>query len=122
MSEGLKTEVFPMDATPAEITIYGNWFLTQGDVKWRDRYFYFRLKSAYASFTEYESDDWVEKQLQEIQEWGMDYPQDEVTSKEVAKLFWHLVVTEDPEYLEAHKKTIAEINAKFSLKIKGEHK
>ena len=115
MSEGLKTEVFPMDTTPAEITIYGNWFLTQGDVNWRDRYFYFRLKGAYASFTEYESDDWVEKQLDEIAEWGMDYPQDEVTSKEVAKLFWHLVVTTDPKYLEAHKKSVEEMNAKLLI-------
>jgi hypothetical protein len=122
MSEELKKELFPMDATPAEITIYGNWFLTQGDVYWRDRYFYFRLKHSYASFTEYQSDDWVEKQQDEIQEWGMDYPQDEVTSKEVAKLFWHLVVTEDPKYLEAHKKRVEEINAQLLLKIKGEQK
>lgn len=113
MSAGLKVEVFPMDKTPAEITIYGNWFLTQGDVCWRNRYFYFRLKHEYASFTEYESDEWVEKQLDVIQEWGMDYPQDEITSKEVAKLFWHLVVTTDTKYLEAHKKSIEEIHAKY---------
>ena len=50
----------------------------------------------------------------------MDYPQDEVTSKEVAKLFWHLVVTQDPEYLEAHKKSTEEIMAKYP--IKGEQK
>ena len=120
MSKGLKTEVFPMDATPAEITIWGNWFLTQGDVNWRDRYFYFRLKGSYASFTEYGSDNWVESPLEPMNEWGMDYPQDEVTSKEVSKLFWHLVVTQDTQYLEAHKKSVVEINAK--LLIKGEQK
>ena len=120
MSNELKKESFAMDTTPAEITIYGNWFLTQGDVYWRDRYFYFRLKGAYASFTEYKSDDWVEKQLDEIQEWGMDYPQDEVTSKEVAKLFWHLVVTTDSEYLEAHKKSVDAFYAE--LLNKGEQK
>ena len=120
MSEGLKTEVFPMDATPAEITIYGNLFLTQGDIYWRDRYFYFRLKHSYASFHEYTGEDWPERQEEQIQEWGMDYPQDEVTSKEVAKLFWHLVVTQDPEYLEAHKKSTEEIMAKYP--IKGEQK
>ena len=113
-------EVFDMDATPARISIYGNWFLTQGDVYWRDRYFYFRLKHEYASFTEYASDDWIEQQLDEIQEWGMDYPQDEVTSKEVAKLFWHLVVTKDAEYLEAHKKAVDEMHAKYLRK--GEQK
>ena len=116
MSEQLKAEVFEMDATPAEITIYGNWFLTQGDVYWRGRYFYFRLKHSYASFTEYEHDGWVESALHPIQEWGMDYPQDEVTSKEVAKLFWHLVVITDPLYLQAHKKSVEEMNAKVLIK------
>jgi hypothetical protein len=50
----------------------------------------------------------------------MDYPQDEVTSKEVAKLFWHLVVTTDSEYLEAHRKSLQAINEKYL--IKGEQK
>jgi hypothetical protein len=109
----LKAELFEMDATPAEISIYGNWFLTQGDVYWRNRYFYFRLKHSRASFTEYESAYWEQKQLQEIEEWGMEYPQDNVTSKEVAKLFWHLVVTKDPQYLEAHKKSVMEIRNKL---------
>ncbi|NBU22788.1 MAG: hypothetical protein EBS38_02595 [Actinobacteria bacterium] len=114
----MKEEIFEMDSTPAKITIYGNWFLTQGDVYWRDRYFYFRLKHAYASFTEYESKNWVEEQQYEINEWGMDYPQDDVTSKEVAKLFWHLVVTKDPEYLTGHKESVR----KMRELIKGEQK
>lgn len=113
-------EVFDMDATPAKIRIYGNWFLTQGDVYWRNRYFYFRLKHEYASFHEYTSEGWPERQEKQIAEWGMDYPQDEVTTKEVAKLFWHLVVTEDAEYLAAHKKTVDEMHAKYP--IKGEQK
>jgi hypothetical protein len=112
MSSELKAEVFEMDATPAEITIYGNYFLTQGDVYWRNRYFYFRLKHSYASFTEYESENWVKEPQDEINEWGMDYPQDEVTSKEVAKLFWHLVVTKDPEYLQNHEQSVREMLSK----------
>lgn len=112
----MNTEVFAMDLGPAEITIYGNWFLTQGDVNWCNRYFYFRLKHAYASFTEYESDDWVESGLDEIQEWGMDYPQDEVTLNEVAKLFRHLVVITDRQYLEDHEKSIQEMRAKLAAK------
>lgn len=116
MSEGLKKEVFPMDDNPAEITIYGNYFLTQGDIYWRNRYFYFRLKHEYASFTEYTGEGWPERQEEPIQEWGMEYPQDEVTSKEVAKLFWHLVVTTDSEYLEAHKKSVVAFYAELANK------
>lgn len=116
----MNKEVFQIDATPAEITIYGNWFLTQGDIYWRDRYFYFRLKGSYASFHEYTGEGWPERQEEQMQEWGMDYPQDEVTSKEVAKLFWHLVVTTDREYLEAHKKSVDAFYAE--LANKGEQK
>jgi hypothetical protein len=35
-------------------------------------------------------------------------------------LFWHLVVTQDTQYLEAHKKSVVAINAE--LLIKGEQK
>ena len=115
MSE-LQSELFPMDSNPAKITIYGNYFLTQGNIHWRDRYFYFRLKHEYASFTEYSGEGWSERQEEPIQEWGMDYPQDEVTRKEVAKLFWHLVVTKDTQYLEAHRKSLEEFYAKYLFK------
>jgi hypothetical protein len=114
----MKEEIFEMDGAPARITIYGNWFLTQGDVYWKGRYFYLHLKHEYASFTEYESKNWVEEQQDEINQWGMDYPQDEVTTKEVSKLFWHLVVTKDTQYLESQIKKHQEI----LNKIKGEQK
>lgn len=116
----MSEEVFEMDDSPVRISSYGNWFLTQGDIYWRDRYFYFRLKHEYASFYEYTDKGWPERQEEQLAEWGMDYPQDEVTPKEVAKLFWHLVVTTDPQYLAAHKKRVDEMHAKYL--IKGEQK
>ena len=97
----MTVEVFDFDYSPFTIDLrgYNNYFLTQGDVTWDNRYFDFRLKHSWASFTERQSKDWVtnDNDLEPIQEWGMEYPQDDVTIKEVAKLFWHLVVTTDPE-------------------------
>jgi hypothetical protein len=106
----MSEQIFEMDLGPAVIYIdNNNYFFNQGEVRWNNRYFYFRCKYSYAEFVEYPSDDWVENpEIKEIKRWGMDYPQEVITHHEIYKLFWHLVASEDPERLDSCRKWAAE--------------
>lgn len=117
----MSAQSFEMDLGPAVIHIdNNNYFFNQGEVRWNSRYFYFRCKYAYAEFVEYHSDDWVENpEVKQINAWGMDYPQEVISHHEVYKLFWHLVVSEDPERLQNCAKWQAE---NVVPQIKGEDK
>lgn len=85
---------YPMDIEPAKIYFDHNFEgFNQGEVEWAGRKFYFRNKHAYFEFTEYRGDNF--ETGEEVADYGMDYPNGEMTEIEVGKLFWHLVAWQD---------------------------
>lgn len=84
-----------------------NYLKTTTEIYWNNRIFRLDRYMTELLIEEYEGKP-LDSEV--INSWSVDFPAEKMTGEEVWKWFFHLVVSEDPIRLEAHRKKLYKVS------------